>query len=73
MRSERFRLLEFQASDEIFARGLLAKYDDQRLSFHDALCAAVMFREGIFKIFSFDRDFWLFGFQVLPGAIAPRH
>jgi len=69
-RKEPFRLLKFSTEDEISARALLGRYDDQQLSFHDALCAAVMIREGIFKIFSFDRDFWLFGFEVLPGKTA---
>lgn len=67
-----FRILQFDADDEISARQLLEKYGDQTLSFHDALCAAVMLREGIFRVFSFDRDFWLFGFEVLPGATAAR-
>ncbi|MGO8813250.1 MAG: type II toxin-antitoxin system VapC family toxin [Terriglobia bacterium] len=68
MKGERFRPLSFDANDEISARNLLEKYHDQTLSFHDALCAVVMIREGIYKIFSFDRDFWIFGFEVLPGT-----
>ena len=71
MRGGDFRLLKFDTNDEISARGLLEKYGDQKLSFHDALCAVVMLREGIFKIFSFDRDFWVLGFEVLPGTTAP--
>lgn len=71
IRREPFRLLKFGPDDEMSARHLLEKYGDQKISFHDALCAAVMIREGIFKIFSFDRDFWLFGFEVLPGATVP--
>jgi predicted nucleic acid-binding protein len=72
VRREPFKLLQFDTDDENTARRLLAKYDDQILSFHDALCAAVMIREGIFRVFSFDRDFWLFGFEVLPGVVASR-
>lgn len=67
LRSERFQVLKFDASDEQQARALLQKYDDQVLSFHDALCAVVMLREGIYKIFSFDKDFWILGFEVMPG------
>ena len=67
LRSDRFRLLAFNADDEQEARCLLEKYGDQTLSFHDALCAVVMLRIGIYKIFSFDRDFWTLGFQVVPG------
>lgn len=68
IRKEPFQLLDFSRDDEDAARELLAKYDDQKLSFHDALCAAIMIRKGIFKIFSFDSDYWMFGFEVLPGA-----
>jgi predicted nucleic acid-binding protein len=71
LRGERFSLLKFDTADETSARQILQKYDDQNLSFHDALCAAVMMREGIFKVFSFDRDFWVFGFEVLPGMTGP--
>ena len=67
LRSDRFRLLAFDDADEQRARNLLGKYRDQSFSFHDALCAAVMLRVGIFKVFSFDRDFWTLGFEVLPG------
>ena len=65
-----YEVLRFTPEDEDEARALLAKYDDQLLSYHDALCAAVMLRIGIFKIFTFDRDFWTLGFQVLPGITA---
>jgi predicted nucleic acid-binding protein len=67
LRAAPFRPLQFDASDENEARSLIAKHHDQVLSYHDALCAAVMFREGIYKIFSFDRDFWVFGFEIYPG------
>ena len=45
---------------------LLEKYYDKSLSFHDALCAAVMMRNKIYRIFSFDHDFRWFGFLVQP-------
>ena len=67
LRSNGVRPLTFTAADEDTARRLIEKYTDKKLSFHDALCAAVMLREGIFRIFTFDSDFWAFGFQVLPG------
>lgn len=72
MRGEQFRQLSFDQSDEQRAVQLLAKYTDQRLSFHDALCAAVMLRNGIYQIFTFDSDFWCFGFQVVPGVTKNR-
>ena len=67
MRSGDIHQLGFDRQDEADARGILGRYSDQTLSFHDALCAAVMRRVGIFKVFTFDRDFWILGFQVIPG------
>lgn len=69
VRSNQFKKTEFGQADESRARALLEKYCDQELSFHDALCAAVMLREGAYRIFSFDRDFWLFGFEIVPGIV----
>jgi predicted nucleic acid-binding protein len=68
MRGVQFRQLDFNQADEDRAIELLRKYRDQTLSFHDALCAAVMLRNGIYKVFTFDSDFWCFGFAVLPGV-----
>ena len=62
------RRVSFSCNDEHTAYRLLARYADQPLSFHDALCGAVMLREGIYKVFSFDKDFFTFGFQLLPGT-----
>lgn len=70
VRSEPFQVLKFGADDELSARQILEKYADHTLSFHDALCGAVMLREGIFKVFSFDRHFWVLGFEVVPGVTA---
>lgn len=50
------------------ARARLSSLPEHRISFHDALCAMVMQRKGIFKIVTFDRDFWVLGCEVLPGA-----
>ena len=63
-------LYRFKESDEIEAIEILNRYSDHRLSFHDALCAAAMKRLGIAKVFTFDRDFAVLGFMVLPGALA---
>ena len=67
LRSGELRVLSFDADDELEARSVLTKYSDHDLSFHDALCATVMIREGIFKVFTFDAHFWSFGFEVMPG------
>jgi predicted nucleic acid-binding protein len=42
-------------------------FDSAADSFHDALCAVTMHRAGIYKVFSFDSDFWTLGFEVMPG------
>lgn len=68
LRTSDFKVIEFDEEDEKQARRLLEKYHDQVLSFHDALCAVVMLRHGIYKIFSFDSDFWVLGFEVMPGV-----
>ena len=67
LRSGEFRVLEFNLKDENYARSLLDRYGEHVISFHDALCAAIMERVGIYKIFSFDSDFWTLGFEVYPG------
>jgi predicted nucleic acid-binding protein len=63
-----FRLVRYLPDDEAYAEQLLVKYADHQLSFHDVLCAAVMGRLGIYKIFSFDSDFSVLGFEVMPGV-----
>lgn len=64
---QRFLLLDFSAIDEAEAFKILEKYEEHEISFHDALCAAVMLRHGIYKVFTLDRDFWILGFEVVPG------
>lgn len=72
LKGGKFHILRFEEDDENKARALLEKYHNKVLSFHDALCAAVMIRSGIYKIFSFDSDFWSFGFSVMPGITRRR-
>jgi len=60
----------FQPADEPDAYTILDRYSDHAFSFHDALCAAAMKRLGIIKVFTFDRDFAVMGFVVLPGLLA---
>jgi predicted nucleic acid-binding protein len=67
IRTSEVRVLDFVREDEEAALRALRKYADKQLSFHDALCAAVMMRNGIFRIISFDSDFFAFGFEVIPG------
>ena len=65
-----FRLYRFSPVDEDEAHDILTRYSDHTISFHDALCAAAMKRLGILRIFSFDRDFAVMGFEVFPGPLA---
>lgn len=70
LRSSHLGRIYFTEFDEADAYQMLLKYTDQRLSFHDALCGAVMLREGIYKVFAFDSDFFTFGFELVPGDYA---
>lgn len=63
-----FRRLSIDGSDEKDAIAILQKYQDQKLSFHDALCAVVMKRTGIFRVMTLDRDFSVMGFELVPGV-----
>jgi predicted nucleic acid-binding protein len=51
--------------DELHALRLFAKYPDQHVSFTDCISFALMKRERIHRVFSFDRHFELAGFQVI--------
>ena len=70
LRSSVLFQIRFTEDDEKEAYRMLSKYTDQLLSFHDALCGAAMLRAGIYKIFGFDKDFFTFGFELVPGDYA---
>ena len=67
LRESPFYKISFTMEDENKAREILEKYREHLLSYHDALCAALMLRIGLYRIFSFDKHFWVLGFQVEPG------
>ncbi len=67
LRGKDISCLSFTEEDEQKARKQLIRFSDQKLSFHDALLAVVMQRLGAYRVFSFDHDFFIFGFEVLPG------
>jgi predicted nucleic acid-binding protein len=52
--------------DEIQAIEYIKRFEDQTLSFTDAVNMAVMVRMGLRNVFSFDWHFTLLGFLVLP-------
>lgn len=59
--------IAFNKNDEKLTIKMLEKYAEHSISFHDALCAVVMKKVGIYKVFTFDKHFWTFGFEVVPG------
>ncbi|MEW6078131.1 MAG: PIN domain-containing protein [Thermodesulfobacteriota bacterium] len=59
--------LTFDEKDEEESVKILKKYSQHCISYHDALCAVIMKKAGIYKIFTFDSDFWTLGFQIVPG------
>lgn len=67
LKGDNLYLINFDKRDEDNALSILKKYKKNALSFHDALCAAIMKKFGIYRIFTFDSDFYIFGFEVLPG------
>ena len=67
LKDESFYQIAFTIEDEKKAFNLLKKYSDHVLSFHDALCAVIMNRYGIYRAFSFDHHFYLFGYEIFPG------
>lgn len=60
--------LSVTSDDVAAARARVVQLAEHRISFHDALCAAVMARKGIYRVFAFDRDFWILGCELLPGS-----
>jgi hypothetical protein len=64
LRGGNYKVFEFNQEDEKQARSILGRYCDQIISFHDALCVALMKRIGIFRIFTFDKHFRTLGYQL---------
>jgi predicted nucleic acid-binding protein len=54
------------STDELAAREIIYRYDDNDFSLTDALSFAVMQRLGLTAAFTFDRDFARFGFETTP-------
>ena len=63
------RLLRRVRIDEVMEKeawSLFKRYDDQAFSFTDCTSFAAMQAEGLTTAFTFDEDFSIAGFQVLP-------
>ena len=61
------RLIEYRASYEQRTREILENYRPHELSFHDAACAAMMTESKIGRVFTFDNDFSVIGFECYPN------
>lgn len=59
--------LEFRSSYERKTRQILEMYRAYALSFHDAGCAALMLDRRIGRVFTFDNDFSVIGFERYPA------
>ena len=60
------RRLEFRSLHEGKTREILQTYRAHDLSFHDAGCAAMMIENKIGRVFTFDSDFSIIGFERYP-------
>ncbi len=64
--SREFTILRSDHEDETKAVELFDKYADQEVSFTDCVSFVLMRREGLKRVFTFDRHFALAGFEVWP-------
>jgi uncharacterized protein len=65
--SQMTTIVRVSASDEARARAIIRQYQDKNFSLTDATSFAVMERLGINQAFTFDRNFYQYGFAVIPG------
>lgn len=66
--SSSLTLLTSDRDTDAEALDLFEKYADQRIGFTDCVSFALMRREGLERVFTFDRHFRFAGFEVVPGA-----
>ena len=64
--SRAFTICRPGRDDEMKALQFFGKYADQQVSFTDCISFALMKRERIERVFSFDKHFKLAGFHVIP-------
>lgn len=60
------RIIHADARDALFAEDLLRRFDDQVLSYTDALTLALVERHGVPRIFGFDHHLALTGVDLVP-------
>ena len=68
--SKELTILRPTREDEMMALDIWSKYADQELSFTDCISFALMRKNGIKRVFSFDAHFGWAGFQLLPAFVA---
>lgn len=68
--ANRWRVERATPGDEERARTILMTHSDKDYSYTDAVSFAIMERLGISMVFSFDRHFVQYGFQVIGPAQA---
>jgi len=66
--SQELTIVRPEREDEIRALQFFGKYADQQVSFTDCVSFALMKRERIDRVFSFDRHFEFAGFQTIPES-----
>lgn len=65
--SQEVLILRATADDEAMAVTYFERHAGQKMSFTDCISFALMIRHGIETAFSFDADFAIAGFHVLPA------
>jgi uncharacterized protein len=65
--SKALTILRPDAEDELAAVEFLAKYADQEVSYTDCVSFALMRRNRLTRVFTFDRHFRDAGFEVIPS------
>jgi predicted nucleic acid-binding protein len=63
--SPALEILFSSKEDEIAAIGIFRKYSGQKVSFTDCISFVLMRRQGITRVFSFDRHFEHAGFRTI--------
>ena len=66
--SQALTILRPDREDEMKALQFFGKYADQHVSFTDCISFALMKRERIDRVFTFDRHFEFAGFQTIPDS-----